>query len=101
MSTLPTEVHRTRPQQETRLDSAAGHHLNWYNRTGLVGSIESHYAVVDGRLSDELDITCVVLGVQPGLAVALVGQQVHGALHVAGRKIVDPRPLRHAGVLGA
>ena len=101
MPVLPTEVHGTRVPRGMRLDSAAGHYLNFSSRTGLVRSIEGHYAVVDGCLSDELDITGVVLGVQPGFAVALAGQQVHGSLHVAGRKVVDPRPFRHAGVLGA
>ena len=61
-------------------------------------SLEAHHAVLDGGLADQLDVDAVALGVDPGLAVALLGQHRHHAAHVPGGEVVDERARRHPAV---
>ena len=46
-------------------------------------------------MPDQLYVPFVVLRVDPGLAVPLLGHQMDGTLNVVGREIVDERSWRH------
>src|SRR5262245_20382529 len=52
--------------------------------------VEDQRPVLERPVADHLPVSAVVLRVDPRLAITLLREAVHHALHVAGREAVDP-----------
>lgn len=64
-----------------------------------LGFRKLHGAIINGRLHNHLLINRDELRIEPRSMISLPGHQVHHALHVARREIVNPWPSCHSLVL--
>ena len=84
----------------TSLLLQAGHPTSLHKELNeSLGFRKLHGAVVDGRLHNHLLVNRDELRVEPRSMISLLGHQVHHALHVARREIINPWTSRHTLVL--